>query len=382
MYFYKVCQPHHSVAKWAIFILQFPWVLSSTNRFDVQPWVPVFAGCAVFLCFLLGKSISQKRLAFFLATFTILIFTNINSEFLSALRIFSSVFVIFSVFEISWDKDAKLAFFKPIFMANIVYIIVALVQYFVSPDFAGSLIEIRTTSSRGVTSLAPEPTFFGIILFIYIFYFSFIEKCRILLFINALAILFLAKSSVALILLMFYGAFCLIQMGGIKRITLTVLLLTMIGVGNHFVLTNFYIGRISNVYQELMSNPVSLFLTDRSAMIRLVHSVSPYFMVAENFGFPVPISDVSELREDLFGKWISHQLYFSSDSDKTSSFFGSYLVALGFPFVLFSVFYFWWVCRNRGFGVFAIFFVLLNTSIPPATPLVAVVAAALARRAP
>ena len=69
-----------------------------------------------------------------------------------------------------------------------------------------SISIMRTDSSRGVTSLAPEPTFFGIFLFISSWIlaesknFIINKKMTIILLINFISVIFLAESAMVFLL--------------------------------------------------------------------------------------------------------------------------------------------------------------------------------------
>jgi hypothetical protein len=82
-------------------------------------------------------------------------------------------------------------------------------QLLVSSDFMTSFISAsRTTQNRGVTSLAPEPTFYGMILIFYAVIFSTIEikNKKLFIFLCAVSVFVLAQSSMS-ILFLFIASF-------------------------------------------------------------------------------------------------------------------------------------------------------------------------------
>lgn len=268
---------------------------------------------------------------------------------------------------------------KLIIAINILYLVVAVAQIF---DFniAISLVASRTTDNRGVTSLAPEPAFFGIYLFFisWIYCLIFRDKLnyglKILIASNIFAILFLAQSSLGLIFLLLSVTFLMTSKIRPRFILLIAILTLCYYFSNIFMEMNAEKYRIVGFIQNFLGDPVTYFSIDASSNQRLAHIVLPLHAFVNNYllpggfhGFYHDVEAVAKHYNDYF--------YYYYVGDKIMSWIPSLLYEMGVfgLFILTTLIVF--SRRNNYVTSREIFFllILLLSSIPLAFPLVLMV---------
>ena len=186
-----------------------PWVNFGLNNYDSQPWF--FFSAVFFLLLILRKIILPiNSLKIFIALSFGIIFTFINTYELNNFILFRALVGYFGILVL------YIAFYNYfhrfgipinlIIFFNFLWIFFAILQIYYPqlPIFSSSRSDLST---RGLTSLANEPSFFAIFLFfiswIYFECRNLIKKYNliILLSVNFLVVIFLAKS---LLVLLFY----------------------------------------------------------------------------------------------------------------------------------------------------------------------------------
>ncbi len=370
---------------WILLILQFPWLSFSTNSFDTQPWLLL----SFFIYILLIKkriSINHYRLIILLL-FLILFLLILNYSFhfdvvrkiVSLLILFSSFSIFIKIQEENYDIN------KPIIFGNLLYLIIAFIQFLSNPYVFNFIVNVRTSDLRGVTSLTPEPTFFGLVLLLYVVYYILkIHKKRkekiffILIVINILFIIFISKSFTALLGLMsFFGLYSLFKSKNLwyfftKTIAFFSIVLIIL-----FVLKSYNFGRISNISDRIISNPYELVRTDESVSIRLQHILTPFLINFDNFLLPINELDISEKRNNVINKYFNDIFLFIVETNKTNSYIGAYLLSLGFIFYLIVSYFLIKSFHNKTLSVFLSFLSILLLSIPPSMPFVGFILAML-----
>ena len=182
-----------------------PWVSFGLNNLDSQPWTFI---TAIIFCLFIKRIIFPKysKKIFILVILGLIYATSITSSMdISIIRGFINylslplLYVAFYNYFIRYGVPIKL-----FIILNFLWIFFGFIELFF-PEIMSLLFKMRTTPSRGVTSLAPEATFFAI----YLFFSSLLlfelknlvnnKKFFILLIINFLAVLFLAKSSMVVL---------------------------------------------------------------------------------------------------------------------------------------------------------------------------------------
>ena len=190
-----------------------PWVHFGLNNLDSQPWTFIFA--IIFLIMIAEVKLPKYSLIILILTIFGLIITFINTDLsiinLSIINLslraiigylgLPVLYIAFYNYYIRYGFPIKLFIFF-----NILWIFFGFLE-FLLPEFIEFISIRRTNAGRGVTSLAPEPTYFGI----YLFFSSWImietkdlinnSKKNTLIVINILCIIFLAKSATVAVFL-------------------------------------------------------------------------------------------------------------------------------------------------------------------------------------
>jgi hypothetical protein len=172
-------------------------------------------------------------------------------------------------YTLDYNKGLSYKFFK-----NIIYIwfFVGSVQRFISRDFLNFLlsrssgIALETDyNGRGVVGLAPEPTYYGstIILFIIVYLLNFsYKKDYKLIFVLLFQLIFLSKSSTSILILFI----SLITFLGFQLYKISIKYLLYIFIGSIFLLISFFFikpflisSRFYNIFSIINTNPKLIF---------------------------------------------------------------------------------------------------------------------------
>ncbi len=355
-----------------------PWVNFGTNNMDSQPWPLLFG--LLFLITSFETKILYKDVLIFLLPFFALIswlFFSKNVIDFIALRAFISYFTIsvclfgFLIFLRKYEFPWKLVIF-----INIIYLVVGLLQLYY-PNLVASIVIQRGLGlgGRGVTGLAPEPTFFAIYLFfisfIYLAQLNFKIDSRIFYLVtaNVLAIIFLTKSASVLLFVILSAPFFLITRMSFKSLiylTLVIIFITPI----FFIILEE--SRIMTLFTLLSEEGLwTLIFKDASVNDRLANVVFPLHGFYINNFLPSGFHSFTQMHSYLTD---FYQGFFNYGSGSTSilSYVGAFLYELGFLGFLFLTFIFF---RMQDGSISRLFdtlllFILLNSSVPPSFPLI------------
>ena len=375
----------------AVFLSLIPWYSFGLLSSDSMPWP--FIGYLLFL-FSLNHHIKLPKN--FIVMFLILLVGIYASLFISSNildeNIFRSLYNYFGVviFYIGfYNYLLKYGFPNNIFiLCNILWLSFGLVELFF-PEIASIFSKTRTDEHRGVTSLAPEPTFFGM----YLFFSSWLmilgqkhSPSRLvapLILINLASIFFLAQSSmiilyllISLIVFFIYAYFRLVwRKQFLKRtfyIALIILIVTTII--NQTEESTRFLSLYSQLQNEL--NLKLIFYVDGSLNSRLEHIVYSLHGSINNFLIPAGFDTFIKLG-DVFDSVYGYYFYNSPPSNKIMSWHGDWLYQLGF-FGLIFVSYLFFISsdgsRMRRFELLLLAILLLS-AVPLAFPLISMILA-------
>ena len=153
----------------AIFISLFPWVGFNIFNTDSQPWALIFF--VIFMATIPKRLITPKN---FYILFLILIFGIFISVFQSnnifsflTIRAIYSLFSFCNSFYRIYNYLLRFGFPFKIFYNCKFYLVIRRNIRF-SPDMLQYVAPQRTSSGRGMTSFAPEPSFFAFIYFFFL----------------------------------------------------------------------------------------------------------------------------------------------------------------------------------------------------------------------
>jgi hypothetical protein len=365
-----------------VFFSTFPWVSFGTNSMDTQPWFIILG-----LLFVVSVAKFPVRRSVYFIFFILgalvltLMFSEIHVDFILARAIvsytaFVFVFFGFYVYVMRYGFPWKIFIFS-----NITWLVVAILQVLYGKTIFEFLVLVRTTETRGVTSLAVEPAYFGMFLFFVSWMYLIAGnyklpfKIWLLVFLNIVFIVFFSQSF--MIVLFLVVAVCFLLVGSFSLRYFTGIFLTfVIFFSLAYYLINLMPGtRLFTLCNKAFSVGVlELMYSDASINQRLADVVFPIQGFFENYGLPGGFHSYSLMHSHLVDVYNGF-FWFGGKSDKIMSFLGAFIYELGFFAVLFFVglFSMLWDGTRKRFAELGLFIVLLNSAIPVAFPLVAMI---------
>jgi len=377
----------------AILVSLFPWVGFNILNTDSQPW-PLFF-FVIFLATIPKKVITPKNFYILFLIFIIGIFISIFESnnmfsFLTIRAIYNYLaFVI--VFIGFYNYLLKFGFPIKIFIiANFIWLAGGLVELY-SADLLQSIAPQRTTSGRGVTSFAPEPSFFAV----YLFFSSWsillaneyrLEKnIKLILLFNFVSFFVLAKSAMGILYLLigfsfivFYHLFRIqINKRVLKTLIIGILFFVVIAlIFFPYLQENRYVDLAIKISSEL--NPFDIFYLDASMNERLQHIVFSIHGVFLNYMMPGGF-DTFIYHHNYLVNFYNNYFWWDQGSVKILSWIGDWIYQLGF-FGIIVIWYFFKISEEKTYKNFIerlLLFIILLSAIPVAFPLVAMIFALL-----
>lgn len=349
----------------------FPYISIVNLGTDMQPYALVMSFVILFL-FKKNFTFSQVIIAFvFLFSIIILVISGFN---FTSLRSFFNYASLFFVSYASYHvlKTERLNFEIFLKSSIIIWFIVGLLQTIYDKTFLNFIISAsRTTENRGVTGLAPEPTFYGIV---FIFFLLFLlhtnyNNKKFFMMTCVIGVVILAKSAMAFLMLAVMLFFFLITHASLKYILLSIILVLVVP----FAIVNLMPeSRLSFLVSKIYEEPTSLVLVDASINDRFFH----VFFALKGFfnNFLLPNGFLS------WNGYVSSQLGQYSDlviiewfsvggrimSGYGAAFFELGIIAVFVPLALFSMLFS--IYRNN-LKKFFFFFLFVNTIMFSAIPI-------------
>ena len=383
----------NATSKFFFIAALFPFVSFGTNTMDSQPHYIILAFFS-FIFFTFNGLVFRKAidLIIFLMIFllTLLIFdNNFDFYFFRAIASYSG-FILTLVVSIIYFERFGIPL-KTIVIANLIYILAALVQINFGGFSTNFLINSNSlfepSTAGGAWSLTPEHTFFGIVLFFFSWILLIIYdykppiKIAFLVLINILSIFLLAKSSMVILYLIITMFAYLLRYWN-KRVILKKLLITLLLIvfSIYFFTEIIPLSRFTSlIYAGGSISEVGLFTkifnvvgSDASINDRLLNVVFPYYGFVRNFGFPGGLNSYSNMSYILIEHFNGY-FWSGIGSNKILSFTGAFIYELG-ALTIFIFFYFYQFLKdsknpNRFFEI-ALLFVILHSAIAVAFSLI------------
>ncbi|WP_187411280.1 hypothetical protein [Saccharophagus sp. K07] len=292
---------------------------------------------------------------------------NIRS-FIIYISIFPLVFSMYRIFLYDGWKERYVMCF--VFL----YFGAAILQIIYGKDLFGGILQSRTTENRGVSSLANEPTLYALMCLLVglICHISrFPKRTKIIIYVLLLLqIVFLARSSMALLVLVFWLFMYVLIVNPISAFYFLV-----VGAGIAWVVIGILPedSRIFSLFRIILDSPLFLIQKDASVNERIAHLVLPVYASFDNYLFPQGFSSFSNVlgrRDELFGG----VFFWGPNTNKIMSGFGAVLWEMGVV-GLAVLFCFAWSClsaahlqvRDRLF-LLAASLSLMFTAIPIINP--------------
>jgi hypothetical protein len=407
------------LASFILIVHFFPWISFNIIDLDLQPWFIIFG-----LLYILFTPDKSPRLIVFGYLFPCIViivsyFHNTGLERLVARSLFSYLGIVtcinfYYLFRSRYDSEYdKKNIFSLLIFSNSVWILSALLQKFFGERILEFMVTVRTSPDRGVTSLAPEPTFFGIVLLCYslliFLFFSYnsisfgVKHKKInpnsyilaLILLNTFATLLLAESSLTFILSIFSFLVYFISINAkdlmvlLKRFALLILqpvrlffiliLVALVFLSFNIVFTESS-SRFSNVIGGLIENPLYIIEKDASVNSRVSNFILPIRGAVEDLFVPHGFYSYSSHGESL-AKYYEGFFWYDYAGDKIASGIASSVYELG----VFSFLFMFWIAkliwdRNRAsisIASIVSIFVIMSTAVSLAFPLIGILIAEL-----
>ena len=326
--------------RWLFLVVAFfPWVSFNTNSLDMQPWPLLVALCLIAMD---GKMILSRTLIYSTVLvaigFFVAIFTSNSANFL-ALRAFYQFFSIFIFFAATNSIIRRRYNIRPLVKVfNVIWILAALVELRF-PMVLAIFGKVRTSTGRGVTSFAPEPSFFAA----YLIFSSALllvldgynfKKSRWVHLLNIIATLLLAKSAIGMaylaVLVLCYFGYLLIRQSpkklGLYLLISVFTLTAIVPVLLKLTETNT---RAVNLIQKLITEgPLLLVKIDASINERVAHVILPIHAAIQNFFLPLGFDTFAKTRLEVQG-FYNGFFWQATGTNKIMSWMGEWIYTLG-----------------------------------------------------
>jgi hypothetical protein len=339
-----------SISKYLVFLVFvfFPFISFGTNSLDTQPWIIIlslFLARDIFYTYRNVAILVILLTAIFFSAFVGFLFS-FDSNLFYFIRGVSGylIFIIVYLYQSQKLTSSLYKYENHIFIFNLVYLFAGIVQTIYSPYFFQFLANVRTSETRGVTSLTPEPTMFGIVLLFFCLFYLVIltkrnkRKIIFLSILNCIFIVFVAKSTTVSLYLFLALIIWLLLYLRIKYVIFLSLILTFL-VNFRGILSSLLLDsrlyNISNFLNEVKF--LNLLAKDKSVQDRLLANIFPFKASFDNFFIPGGFTLESSLNSiDI--QIFDLTFYDFHTGSIVMSLWGSLIAQLGFILILFSIF--------------------------------------------
>lgn len=311
----------------------FPYLTIISFGTDIQPWnfLSIFF---IVIIFVLYSKKYNKNIKFLFVVFVLSILLGFlsTSDLKSYLRSFIGYFVItfspfiyFYIISKNYDK-----FIDLLKLSTYIWLVVAIIQKLLFSSFGSVLLNrLSTDSTRGVASLSPEPTFYGIIgiFYILIFYTAGYVKFKKFIFIWLFQILFLAQSSMAILILIIFYLYKVV-FGRPKYLLILLVLFVAGAIVSISIDMNTYTNiRAISLLNDFLDKGFIVFYLDGSLNDRLSAIFFSLKGFIDNYGLPHGMSSYSiYLKEEIPKQYFFHWV---SIDNRIMSYYGAILFELG-----------------------------------------------------
>ena len=267
------------------FFVFYPYISFVDIGTDMQPYSIILAA-VIFFMFRVRLTYNQLFIALiFLYSFFVLLTSGLSfTSFRSFFNYSSLFFISYATFKVL--REERLNFELFLKSSIIIWLLVGMVQTLYSRTFLNFIISgSRTTDSRGVVGLAPEPTFYGIVLIFFIIFLLHMEvknkKFYILSCITG--IVFFAQSSMAVLFLLIMSFFYLLTHFKFKYLVFFVVSLFLVPA---LLVDLLPTTRLSFLINKILEEPEALILIDASINDRFFHVFFSLKGMFDNYLFP------------------------------------------------------------------------------------------------
>ena len=316
---------------------------------ESQPWQYMIASIYILFHMRNGQMFLPKKMNIYIISvifgiFFGFIFRDLILNFYT-IRGLGNYIGIFIIYFTCYDIIKRYGLPSNVFyFANVIWLTFGLIEYFNFLDMS-ILVNSRTSSGRGVSSLATEPTFFAIQLFFFSLLYLIKSNYKLstlesfLFLLNLFFVIFIARSSmgilfyvVGLIFLMLY----MVLKQPILFLFIALFIYSLLLIIGEIQVDNSV--RIFELYKLFVKDGlVLLFYRDGSLNGRLQDIVLPFIFFKENWGLPAGFNFYSQVEIEIASRTYDGFFWYQPGGNIIMSYVMSAVVELG----LFGVLALW-----------------------------------------
>lgn len=377
-------------------LVLFPYITFIPTAFDTQPYALLIA-ISVFIVYVISKNDNMPKplvVLLFLFMYTIIMMFFLSPDLMSGIRSLVGYATLFFITFASY-KTFKLINPKLLIYSAWLWLLVALIQFFVSKSFGSWMLpRISTAGSRGVTSLAVEPSYYAIVMiFMLLLNEVFrengtlnVKHYRLILVLCAFQVLLTFSGMGFLFFMIFVVAksTSVILTKSLSRKLKSVL--GMIIVLGATILAFTYIPKLAFSRAGLListftTDPMNVIMYDYSIAQRLSHIIISFMSLFQNYGFGFGVGSfetnallvISNLPVSIYQMFVDQRI---DPGGRLMSGWGSSIFELGvvglLPIILFT-YSFLKLMNRRGSSAFLtsfiVIFILMWMAVPYSFPL-------------
>ena len=328
-----------------IILALFPYLKVPVANFDTAPYALIFFTLIlllrwntvlfpkIFLVFLFPSLLGIMLVLPTLAGLDLLVFR-------SAMCYLSVILISFGTYALLYNNFDSAYLKKIICFIIFTWIFVGILQLLIDRDILTFLLNrSRTSSVRGVTSLSPEPSYFGthlLFMFLLVVYLSSLQGKKIpkyVLLVVTLAIIFLSQSTTAILIMVTVFLLLIVGKLNLKTTPVFILLLGISVFISYSMLINLPGGsfRAVTLVQQFADNPSWFITVDGSVNIRLLHPIVSIYSSFQNNLLPMGYASFSQSFLEFENQFpdLVHPYTLRITGDRIFSGFGQSIFELG-----------------------------------------------------
>ena len=361
----------------AYLFIFFPFLPSILPNLYVAPYALFLS--TVFFFLIKEKTLPNELVTLFFLFCASLILL-VNGLDYNSLRILAGYFSIFIIASSTYFilRMNKRINNNLIYSMFILWFIVGLIQHFINPEFMSSfVVQMKSTIDRGVTGLAPEPSYYASVMLFFTII-SYVNNYKLIqtILLSCLSIIFISLSTTGLFVLLSFLILYFIVFNLNKRTFVVFFISCIFFLISYLNFDSLSGTRIHKLVKSTLKNPASLFVKDASVNARVWHIVGTYSGSYDNYFLPRPINNFKEYTLKAMKANIEyvHPRTIKNLSNKPMSgtgqmFFNLGIISLLYFYVLFILSYKYFKSKKEALFVTLCIFLLMTTAIPISFPM-------------
>ena len=367
-----------SVFLFGLIVSLFPWISFGLNEMGMQPYFIITVLVAL-MTFYNKFGIARSYHAVLLLPLLFIVFQFFNGVPLDTLFLRDLISYLAFALSLIFFYEYLLVYGFPrnIFYYGLwIWILACIPQYFFGEQVYSSLLFAKSSADRGFSSLASEPSFFGL-------HTALISSMLILFGKKSETYKYIFLALVALVLsaslagFIYHSMFLSIALLLTRRLNLRLIIAMCIlgAISFTLFLQNQRFGELINIVSSV--GFTELLLIDASSGSRLADVLSPYILSYYNSLAPMGrvITELNDLGTICFSTNQSESFLscgWVSNDNKIGSYVGSFIFHFGFIILPFIFYMFFQLIKDfRSFIAASILFIASVTTIPLGYPMIA-----------